>query len=114
MNLNKIWRTLFKQSIVVFLFVLTLVVSFAPDVSLKTCLNIVAFELLTLWLVYLVLYIFSPINFILKLHEGMNDEIQSHKTIIAASIIAAVFISVHLLSGLAIWGIYFTNYRPVP
>lgn len=113
---KKIKETVFKQTFLVFIFVLSLIVGFAPDVSLKTGLNIVAFEAIALWLTYLVLFVFSPINFIKVLHDALvfyseNDE---KRAFVATYIICSVFISVHLLCGFVVWGVYFTNYRPIP
>jgi len=114
--LKKIRETILKQTFLAFVFVVCLLVGFAPDVSIKTGLNIVAFEAIALWLVYLVLYVFTPINFIEELKNALvfyseNDE---KRAFVATYIICSVFISVHLLCGLVVWGVYFTNYRPIP
>lgn len=112
MDLTTIKNTVFRWSFLTVLLIVSVLIGFAPDVSIGTGLTIIAFEAIALFLVYIVLYVFSPINFIEELkYAFLSDKPREY---ISTAIVCSVFISVHVLVGLVVWGVYFTNYRPIP
>lgn len=114
---NGFIKTIFKHSTIVLLFGASfLATKLSDDVSYQTFCNIITFELVALWLFYLVVYVFSPVNFISYLIEGFSNEehIENTKTWYSIVVICTVLFSVHVLTGFCVWGIYFTHTKPVP
>jgi hypothetical protein len=93
-----------------------LLVGASKEVTLQTALTVATFEGIALLLIYLVLYVFSPVNWLKELSDEMAKRSFRNKTTFTASLVmvAVVVASVHILCGFVVWGVYFTRYSPIP
>lgn len=93
-----------------------LLVGASKEVTLQTALTVVTFEGIAILLIYLVLYVFSPINWLKELSDEMAKRSFRNKTSFLASLVmvAVVVASVHLLVAVSVFAIYFTRYSPLP
>lgn len=84
------------------------------QVNLQTALTLVTFEVTALWLLYMFLFVFSPVNFvqiIVNRFEGKEHEKDAY---IATVIVCTAIVAVHVLVAGCVFGIYFTQYSPTP
>lgn len=97
------------------LIVTLLLIGASKDVTLGTSYSCAALELIAMWVCYLVLYVFTPVNFIKYIIQFFNGEERDVQKLYASiAIVCAVIISVHVLFAGCVFGIYFTNFKPIP
>jgi len=97
------------------LYVMFLLIRKGSTDLLDTAYSIVVLELLALLLIYLVLFVFTPIDFIKPIVSYFKEESRDEaKAKFSIAVVCTVIIAVHLLTGAATFGIYFTKYSPMP
>lgn len=114
--MNSKIKSVVRHGGAVLLFIAMLVlVGASREVNAATALVLVTFEIVALWSVYLVLSVFTPINYIDEISKFYNEGAYNHEKFYGAvAVTCTVFISVHLLYAGCVFGIYFTQFRPVP
>lgn len=97
------------------MYIMFLLIHKGSAVLLDTAYSIVVLELLALLLTYLVLFVFTPVDFIKPIVSFFKkDSDDESKARISVAVVCTVVIAVHILAGAATFGIYFTKYNPMP
>lgn len=94
-----------------------LLVGASKEVTLQTALTVATFEGLAIFLVYVILYVLSPVNWLKELEHEMETSSTNRNTrrlTAALVVISVAILSVHILCGFVVWGVYFTRYSPMP
>ena len=93
-----------------------LLVGASKEVTLQTALTVVTFEGIAILLIYLVLYVLSPVKWLKELTDELAKKSFRDPRRLTASLVmvAVVVASVHLLVAVSVFGIYFTKYSPIP
>lgn len=86
----------------------------SADVTYQTALTIFSIEALNLWIFYIIIFALSPDNYLTRLTNALKETDNGRNVAIYAALVMGIFISVHVFSGLAVFGVYFTKYTPMP
>ena len=116
MNIKKIISGIGRHSTLLALVGATIYLTkLSTDVTYQTALTIFSLEALNLWICYLVLFVLSPINYLTELTNALRGNLKNEpSTQTHALMVTAVFLSVHVFAGLAVFGVYFTKFMPNP
>jgi len=103
---NKI-REYLKRNVILFVIIIIIYYIAIPGVAeIKTVMFIVSIEILAILLSGLAIYTYTSIQFFKLLNEGTDDNMNRFERHAVLEIIGKIFLSVHLLVGLGIIGIY--------
>ncbi|MBL7997593.1 MAG: hypothetical protein JNL32_03030 [Candidatus Kapabacteria bacterium] len=114
----KIRNSVTRHGAAILMLLVTLgLVGASREVTLQTAVSIVTFEVLAVWLCYLFLYVFSPIDFIKPIIRFFNHSKEGRyeaSPTLCVYVVCSVVIAVHVLVAGCVFGIYFTAYKPIP
>lgn len=104
-------------ALLVLIAVTWLLVGASKEVTLQTALTVATFEGIAIFLIYIVLYVLSPVHWLKELENEMEmrgPNRNSQRFHAALVIVATTVVAVHILCGFVVWGVYFTRYSPMP
>lgn len=87
------------------------------DVAFDTAVTVAAFEGIALLLIFVVLYIISPIKWLRVLTDEFNkprEERDEERLNAALNFVRTTTMAIHILVAVSVFGIYFTKYQPIP
>lgn len=107
---DKAWDWLKRNSVMLVLITVGLFIAKPSTEIVRTMALIIMFEGLALSLSGAALYAYTRVNFLLGLTAGEDRLLSAFERTAFVRVIAAIFIGVHILVGLAVLGVYIVQF----